>query len=598
MCIPSSRSTKDPPSIEEKRARERIRGPPRHKTAAEQELVHRALSHQPQLRRFDSADYFTAMAADKEKKSFIQDEEKNHQIDDFLDRDTYTRVLDEDDINEYTNAEAILYDLNATHNKDFHKSTSIAWAIVMLALVLRWGVSLHPYSGEASPPRFGDYEAHRHWMEITLNLPLQQWYQYDLQYWGLDYPPLMAYIEYALGFVSRLVEPNSVAFEISRGYETPSHRSFMRGTVLIFDALFIIFPLYLLLWRHPERLALVLSSPALVLVDHAHFQYNSLPIGCTIWCLWAMKNKYPALAAIFFSLACNCKQTALYYAPAVFIFMLLESKIWTLTKIAISTITTFFICWWPIIRAGAALDALARLFPIDRGVFEDKVGNFWYVAQVFLRARDKLSQTNLVKIATGLTAVFAFIPCCIAAFRSSFFINISQKSTIFALSLHVSALAFFLFSYHVHEKAILVPLVPLFLVPETPPLYTSIFSLTAGISLLPLLIFEQSTMAYLPILIVHILTLDYNWQLHNAHWKFRCALVPFIICHFLPLFIMPPTRFPHLYSALLALISAAIFGISYLASAFRLINITSSCCSFAVGDASSSVPTHNNKKFQ
>ena len=40
---------------------------------------------------------------------------------------------------------------------------------------------------------FGDYEAQRHWMELTIHLPTREWYRYDLQYWGLDYPPLTAY---------------------------------------------------------------------------------------------------------------------------------------------------------------------------------------------------------------------------------------------------------------------------------------------------------------------------------------------------------------------------------------------------------------------
>ncbi|KAM7540544.1 hypothetical protein Aperf_G00000047173 [Anoplocephala perfoliata] len=34
----------------------------------------------------------------------------------------------------------------------------------------------HPYSGMASPPMFGDYEAQRYWMEITVNLPISEWY--------------------------------------------------------------------------------------------------------------------------------------------------------------------------------------------------------------------------------------------------------------------------------------------------------------------------------------------------------------------------------------------------------------------------------------
>jgi len=69
-----------------------------------------------------------------------------------------------------------------------------------------------------TPPMFGDYEAQRHWMEITTALPIGDWYgcgrfglcslacgscltsvcehryrqtpDNDLMYWGLDYPPL------------------------------------------------------------------------------------------------------------------------------------------------------------------------------------------------------------------------------------------------------------------------------------------------------------------------------------------------------------------------------------------------------------------------
>ena len=71
-----------------------------------------------------------------------------------------------------------------------------------LAIVLRVVVGLHSYSGRGDPPKFGDYEAQRHWMEITLNLPIADWYvstkDNDLQYWGIDYPPLSAYQRYVV----------------------------------------------------------------------------------------------------------------------------------------------------------------------------------------------------------------------------------------------------------------------------------------------------------------------------------------------------------------------------------------------------------------
>lgn len=61
----------------------------------------------------------------------------------------------------------------------------------------------------------GDFEAQRHWMEITTHLPMAQWYTYDLQYWGLDYPPLTAYHSWLLGKMYVLSLCPMAALEIS-----------------------------------------------------------------------------------------------------------------------------------------------------------------------------------------------------------------------------------------------------------------------------------------------------------------------------------------------------------------------------------------------
>jgi len=96
--------------------------------------------------------------------------------------------------------------------------------IGLFALLVRVAVSLHPYSGAANPPKFGDYEAQRHWMEITTNLPVKEWYRNsssnDLSYWGLDYPPLTAYQSFIHGRFLRFFHPDSVSLFTSRGHES------------------------------------------------------------------------------------------------------------------------------------------------------------------------------------------------------------------------------------------------------------------------------------------------------------------------------------------------------------------------------------------
>lgn len=126
---------------------------------------------------------------------------------------------------------------------------------------------------------YGDFEAHRHWMEITTNLPVGDWYRFDLQYWGLDYPPLMAYMSWFFGKVSERFVPGMVELGMSRGREDADTKAFMRCTVLVTDCL-VLLPVILYLsnnklsnslktlWRSPLLPLASLLAPGLLLVDH------------------------------------------------------------------------------------------------------------------------------------------------------------------------------------------------------------------------------------------------------------------------------------------------------------------------------------------
>lgn len=106
-----------------------------------------------------------------------------------------------------------------------HKGIGASFICISLfAIFVRLAVSVHPYSGAGDPPKYGDFEAQRHWMEITLNLPAKEWYHNsttnDLSYWGLDYPPLTAYQSYIHGLLVRFFHPDLVSPYTSRGHES------------------------------------------------------------------------------------------------------------------------------------------------------------------------------------------------------------------------------------------------------------------------------------------------------------------------------------------------------------------------------------------
>ena len=89
------------------------------------------------------------------------------------------------------------------------KNKALFWGLVVTTIVVgvvsRCLVATQPYSGMGEAPEFGDFEAQRHWMELTVNLPVREWYvegpHNNLTYWNIDYPPLTAYFSWAWGKV-------------------------------------------------------------------------------------------------------------------------------------------------------------------------------------------------------------------------------------------------------------------------------------------------------------------------------------------------------------------------------------------------------------
>src|SRR5436190_24259645 len=113
----------------------------------------------------------------------------------------------------------------------------------------------------------GDFEAQRHWMEITNHLPMSFWYFYDLQYWGLDYPPLTAYHSWAAGKMyvichnlkamltthrGSMINPSWFVLDKSRGVEDPLLKVFMRATVIVSEYLVYV-PAVIIFLRHYSR---------------------------------------------------------------------------------------------------------------------------------------------------------------------------------------------------------------------------------------------------------------------------------------------------------------------------------------------------------
>ncbi len=61
----------------------------------------------------------------------------------------------------------------------------------------------------------------------------------------------------------------------------------------------------------------------MILIDHGHFQYNSISLGLAlISFIMATQQNSILLSAIFFTLSLNYKQMELYHAIPIFVYLL------------------------------------------------------------------------------------------------------------------------------------------------------------------------------------------------------------------------------------------------------------------------------------
>jgi len=456
----------------------------------------------------------------------------------------------------------------------------------------------------SSPPMYGDYEAQRHWMEITISLNINEWYKNtinnDLLYWGLDYPPLTAYTSYTIGKIVESLYPDLVLLHTSRGHESVYGKVIMRLSVIIMDILIFIPSIILyakikipssssssssststtLLSSLSSSLSLsliCLCCPSIILIDHGHFQYNCIAIGLTLLSSSLILLDNDIIGSILFCLSLNFKQMTLYYSP-VFFFCLLrkcyEKKTMMLIlihfmKLGITVIVTFGILWAPFCIYASSdtsssndsssssdtcisslLHVLQRQFPFSRGIFEDKVANIWYCASIIIDFRQYLSIGVMAKLSLVLTLLL-LLPICLNL------LMMPLCPTRMLLALMNSGLAFFLASFQVHEKSLLLVLVPASLLLNDDIVLVTWIQILGTFSMFPLLIRDGHRITYIIMIIIFtVISLLYKPVTQKSlslsssfkSWKsiklimIVLSSIGMIVLHIMEAFVTPPKR--------------------------------------------------------
>lgn len=342
-------------------------------------------------------------------------------------------------------------------------------------------------------------------------------------------------------------------------------------------------------WNSPSSMLIVLllSNATLLMVDHIHFQYNGILLGMLLISIVRILEDRKLEGAVWFLVLLNFKHIYVYIAPVYVVYLLRtycfvghtisrnNVHVKNVVKLAIAVISIFLISFGPFIYYGQFSQVLSRLFPFKRGLCHAYwAPNFWalyngldkiaFVAGEsfgFMQKMNTRSMTrgiveqsehavlpNIYPAYTFLLTVTAMLPCLRKLW------NDVENPLHFVRCVVLCAMSSFLFGWHVHEKAILLVVIPLTFMSVIRKNEASIFLVLCTVghySIFPLLFTPFEQPLKLLLMLVHCVYAFCNLsQLYNTRKdKFSLPLLnrleTFYVISLVPLYI-----FSGLYSYL------------------------------------------------
>lgn len=343
--------------------------------------------------------------------------------------------------------------------------------------------------------RSTDFEVHRNWLAITHSKSYGEWYSdgASASEWTLDYPPLFAWFEWALSQCGALVDPGMVNVE-NLGYESDATIVFQRLTVIITEIVLVLGVLFAMHGTSSSKKALavflVAAHPGLYIVDHIHFQYNGMLLGLLVFSIYFATYGNDVLATATFTVLLCMKHLFLYVAPAFGAYYLgllwdlpLGQSVTLFSKLSVVAVSVLAVSFGPFIGKGMLPQIISRLFPIQRGLVHAYwAPNFWALYAGFDKGLSiilprigmerfvSITKANLTGGLVGVssfsvlpevTSPMTFIITVCAMIPALFHIIRRPFPGTLVETVVYCSLCSFLFGYHVHEKAILMTLIPM-----------------------------------------------------------------------------------------------------------------------------------------
>ncbi|XP_048216386.1 probable dolichyl pyrophosphate Glc1Man9GlcNAc2 alpha-1,3-glucosyltransferase isoform X2 [Perognathus longimembris pacificus] len=309
-----------------------------------------------------------------------------------------------------------------------------------------------------------DFEVHRNWLAITHSLPISQWYYESTSEWTLDYPPFFAWFEYVLSHVAKYVDEEMLNVR-HLNYFSSRTLLFQRFSVIFTDALFV----YAVhecckcidgkraskeLTETPTFIlsVLLLWNFGLLIVDHIHFQYNGFLFGLMLLSIARLfQNQLPQLFSRLFPFKRGLCHA--YWAP----------NFWALYN---------------------AVDKALSVIGLELNLLDPNKIPKAAMTSGLVQQFEHTVLPSVTPLATLICTLIAMLPSVFCLWFKP------QGPRGFLRCLVLCALSAFMFGWHVHEKAVLLAVLPMSLLSVEKAGDASIFLIlttTGHYSLFPLL---------------------------------------------------------------------------------------------------------------
>lgn len=236
--------------------------------------------------------------------------------------------------------------------------------------------------------------------------------------------------------------------------------------------------------------------------------------------------------AAVFTVLLNFKHIFLYIAPVYFIYLLrvycldLNNSLFkilrfrNLLKLAIVVISVFALSFGPFISMGQLHNLKERLFPFKRGLIHSYwAANFWalytfadlVIGALFNIKVEQKSTLGIVGVhennfLPNISPVITWIITVISILPALYHLWKDPTFKRFILTLVTVSMSSFMFGWHVHEKAILMSIVPMCLLAGENGLYSKFYvmlSIFGNYALHPLIFTPMETFVKASVLLAY-----------------------------------------------------------------------------------------------